>query len=571
MPVEALTAEYSYLGDGVTTNFPFPSRFLASEDLHVALNGAEQLSGFTVSGAGEPSGGEVIFASPPGNGVRVLILRDPVPSQLIDFENGQTVLEGTLDNALDKLTMIAQFLTRAIKRSVRITDLSYTTEGSDLIELPAAVLRVSKLFGFGVNGEVELIDRGPYEDSVQQAIDAAAAAIAAAAAAVAARDDVRTKWLGAWNIFPEAVNTGFAIVDGAGVYIYGQANPANNGVYVRSLGAWVRVGANDLNGVVTFENIFTTAGQTVVTVPGGYTPGQIEVYRNGAYQKIGPSPGTGPTDPDCDATDGTNVVFPAATLLADDWVLVRRTKQFNIANIAAADVTVAAIAGLTGANVQAALADLQSKKAPLASPAFTGTPTATDPTGGTALRVATKGYVDSQLQPGSVLVSSAVLGAPAASIDVALTGGYQEYEFSLDQYEHVTAAQGLIFRVATDGVPTFISGASTYEQAGACKESNGIVTDNSGLLTSNIFATNLAAAGSGHVAKLSLRISQGSASKRAFWQARATFIQAGTGRLTQAVVDGGLVALGALTHIRVIPNSGNIAAGARWRLNGMRN
>jgi len=401
---------------------------------------------------------------------------------------------------------------------------------------------------------------------------AAERAEAAATLAEAARDDVRQRWLGGFDYFPEDVDVGFVIEDGAGAYIHNQPDPDNDGVYVRVGGLWERVGAVGLTGLVSTETVFATAGQTVVNVPSGYTPGQVEVYRNGRIQKIGPSPGTGLQDNDCTADDGATVVFPAATLLLNDWLMFRRTKAFDIAEIAAVDVSLAAIAGMTATNVQAGVAELHGAKAPLASPALTGAPTAPDPTGGAAGRIATKGYVDGQLQPGSVLVASGVLVAPASSIDVALTGGYQEYELVVDQYEQVTSAQGTIFRVATDGVPTFISGASTYEQAGFYRESNGTLTDNSGAaLTSNVFGTNLAGVGSGHAGKIVVRLSQGAASKRAFWQARSTFIQSGTGRLTQCVADGALVGFGALTHARVIPNSGNIATGARWRLYGLRN
>jgi hypothetical protein len=197
MPVEAQTVEYSYLGDGVSTVFQFPSRFLSNDDLFVALNGVVQVAGFTITGAGTDDGGEVTFAVAPGNLVRVMIVRNPSPSQLIDFENGQTVLEGTLDNALDKLTMIAQYLLRSARRSVRIGDAIYTTEGSGLLELPAASARVAKLFAFDNNGKVELIDRAAFEQAMADAVAAAATAVAAANAASASEGSAESSALAA--------------------------------------------------------------------------------------------------------------------------------------------------------------------------------------------------------------------------------------------------------------------------------------------------------------------------------------------------------------------------------------
>lgn len=183
MPVEAQTVEYSYLGDGVSTVFEFPSRFLSNADLFVALNGVLQVSGFVITGAGSDSGGEVTFTVPPGNLVRVMIVRNPSPSQLIDFENGQTVLEGTLDTALDKLTMIAQYLLRAARRSVRVGDAAYTTEDPNLLSLPVVTERLSKILAFDENGAVELIDRAGFEQLMADAIASATISVNAAASA----------------------------------------------------------------------------------------------------------------------------------------------------------------------------------------------------------------------------------------------------------------------------------------------------------------------------------------------------------------------------------------------------
>lgn len=157
MPVEAQTVEYSYLGDGVSTVFEFPSRFLSNADLFVALNGVLQVAGFVTTGAGTDNGGEVTFTVPPGNLVRVMIVRNPSPSQLIDFENGQTVLEGTLDNAFDKLTMIAQYLSRVSDRTIKLSEFD-TTVPAGYLDLPEAALRLGKFIGFDGDGKLTAVD-----------------------------------------------------------------------------------------------------------------------------------------------------------------------------------------------------------------------------------------------------------------------------------------------------------------------------------------------------------------------------------------------------------------------------
>lgn len=170
MPVEAQTVEYSYLGDGVSTIFEFPSRFLSNDDIRVGVNGVEQHSGFTVSGAGEPSGGEVVFSSPPPNAARITLLRAPALSQLIDFVNGQTVLEGTLDNALDKLTIITQYLSYVTKRSVRLSDFD-SLNGSGLV-LPAPYARAGRFFAFDDAGRPIMLLGQPYAVDVAREIQA---------------------------------------------------------------------------------------------------------------------------------------------------------------------------------------------------------------------------------------------------------------------------------------------------------------------------------------------------------------------------------------------------------------
>jgi hypothetical protein len=158
MPVEAGTSEFSYFGDGTIVDFQFPSRFLSADDLVVSIDNTEQPPGtYVVTGAGSANGGQVSFLTPPTNGSVVLLLRKPAPSQLVDFVNGQTVLEGTLDNALDRLAMVDQYALRTIARTVRLGDLDVTVD----MTLPEKGFRSSRVFGFDINGAPEA--RDPYD------------------------------------------------------------------------------------------------------------------------------------------------------------------------------------------------------------------------------------------------------------------------------------------------------------------------------------------------------------------------------------------------------------------------
>lgn len=186
MPVEAGTSEFTYLGDGVTKTFPFPSRFFTADDLSVGVNNVEQSpSTYTVLGAGSAAGGSVTFTVAPATGAEVLLLRKPEASQLVDFVNGQTILEGTLDNALDRLTMLVQYLLRLSERTVRIDDLDTSID----MTLPAKTDRVSKLFGFDATGKPTTVVPAPSGNGLatfDALVDATAAGKAMGRAADAA-------------------------------------------------------------------------------------------------------------------------------------------------------------------------------------------------------------------------------------------------------------------------------------------------------------------------------------------------------------------------------------------------
>ena len=72
MPVGAY-APNSYTGNGVTTVFPYSFRILASAHLVVLIAGIAVITGFTVSGVGNSTGGNVTFAVAPINGAVIVL------------------------------------------------------------------------------------------------------------------------------------------------------------------------------------------------------------------------------------------------------------------------------------------------------------------------------------------------------------------------------------------------------------------------------------------------------------------------------------------------------------------
>ena len=144
MPVETTTRRKSYTGNAVTTVFAYDFRILTSADLKVYLDGVLQSSGYTVSGVGAALGGNVTFTSAPGTGVAVLLIRVVARTQLVDLVNNETILEGTLDVALDKLTMIAQEL------ADDVASLAAGTTGNMPVATGSDVGKFLKATGIGV-------------------------------------------------------------------------------------------------------------------------------------------------------------------------------------------------------------------------------------------------------------------------------------------------------------------------------------------------------------------------------------------------------------------------------------
>lgn len=116
MTVSSQTNSVTYAGDGATTEFAVPYYFLADEHLTVisilVATGEEVVlvlnSEYTVTGEGNPAGGEVTTVVPPAIG-RNLEIRRVVPlTQETDYVSNDAFPAESHERALDKLTMVDQ-------------------------------------------------------------------------------------------------------------------------------------------------------------------------------------------------------------------------------------------------------------------------------------------------------------------------------------------------------------------------------------------------------------------------------------------------------------------------------
>src|SRR5574341_793077 len=98
-----------YDGNGVTTVYPYSFQLLASTDLVVKVGGIVQVSGFTVSGIGNQSGGNVTFTTPPPVGTKnVLLSRELKLERDTDYQYNGDLREETIDRDFNRLWQVAQ-------------------------------------------------------------------------------------------------------------------------------------------------------------------------------------------------------------------------------------------------------------------------------------------------------------------------------------------------------------------------------------------------------------------------------------------------------------------------------
>ena len=143
MVVSTTTSRVEYNGNGSTTAFAYTFRIFADGDLKVYVVSSAGVATlktitthYTVSGAGDASGGTVTMGSAPASGETLVIERSVAYTQSTDYVESDSFSAETHEEALDRNTMLTQQNQRDIGRSMR---LSKGTADSVSVELPAPV------------------------------------------------------------------------------------------------------------------------------------------------------------------------------------------------------------------------------------------------------------------------------------------------------------------------------------------------------------------------------------------------------------------------------------------------
>lgn len=196
MTVSTTESRIGYNGNGATTAFAFPYRFLVNADLVVTLVRADTTqvvqtlnTDYTVTGAGDDAGGTVTMVVPPATGQQLVIVRDVPLTQETDYISGDPFPAESHETALDKLTMISQRLNNLISRSIRLSDADLLVSSTILPSPIANATLVWNATGTAIVngvGSGEFVGLSPYMEVVLGSVDSAEALTNLGAAADAA-------------------------------------------------------------------------------------------------------------------------------------------------------------------------------------------------------------------------------------------------------------------------------------------------------------------------------------------------------------------------------------------------
>jgi len=151
MTVASTTNKVSYTATASQTTFAYTFKIFADADLKVYVNDVLKTltTDYTVTNAGVTGGGNVIFGTGRTASEIITIERVITATQLTDYVENDPFAAETHENALDKLTMLAQQNESASNNSVRAP----TTDVNPNMLLDKAATRATKMLGFDADGD----------------------------------------------------------------------------------------------------------------------------------------------------------------------------------------------------------------------------------------------------------------------------------------------------------------------------------------------------------------------------------------------------------------------------------
>ncbi|MDQ5915234.1 MAG: hypothetical protein QG584_1125, partial [Pseudomonadota bacterium] len=154
--VSDIEPRVQYTAAAAQTDFDYPFPIFADADLVVDVDGVTQAltTDYTVTGAGDDTGGTITFLSAMAGSEVVTIYRDLAIERLTDFQQNGRFSSASFNDELDKIIMIQQQLSARIKRALRLSNVDSVSDAD--MELPVAASRADKFLYFNAQGEPEM-------------------------------------------------------------------------------------------------------------------------------------------------------------------------------------------------------------------------------------------------------------------------------------------------------------------------------------------------------------------------------------------------------------------------------
>ena len=147
-----------YTATAGQTVFAVPFEFFANADIKVYRNGTLRTltTHYTLTGAGVEGGGNCTLLTASTAGDDILIIRDLAIERQGDFPVSGVFDVASLNQQLDKLTMMIRDMETRIER--RLLRQSVTDTPESMSDLPVKATRASTVLGFDADGNPEALD-----------------------------------------------------------------------------------------------------------------------------------------------------------------------------------------------------------------------------------------------------------------------------------------------------------------------------------------------------------------------------------------------------------------------------
>lgn len=261
-----------YAANGVTTVYAIPFLLLDAADLLVTLDGVEVVSGFVLTGVGNPSSTCTFSAAPTGD----LLFQLSISFQrLADYQNNGDLLSSTLNNDLDRLWLAIKQLDVGNNRALAVGVL----EPEGIPALPVVAARALKMLAFDASSNpiASNLTLAQLEEQPALALASAQSASLSATAASNSKDSADASAILANEWATEAEDT--PVTSG----LFSAYHWARKALASAMAAADALLGASSIRGNVLNMRITTTGLSGVVTINADQvvvenltTPGQFK-------------------------------------------------------------------------------------------------------------------------------------------------------------------------------------------------------------------------------------------------------------------------------------------------------